>query len=635
MTSTNTATATATTATTTNTINPNTTILNKSERTEDKLGIKLFLGKTKPWSGLLKQRFSDFIVNEIDEEGVVTHLKDVTFKEEAKKEVTYEFAPEQELEKLVGEAKTKEFVEFFNGPNKSDAKSSFLFEPNDSKEQRTDLHKLIKTRYQLTTETIDGKVKVWPEANTKKKGKFNERSWPEDKSKYIQFVLCKENRDTMDTISMISRMLGTSDKNFSIAGTKDKRGITTQRITVYKVTPDRLANLNQRLSTQRPPIGLGEYKFVNQHIRLGDLMGNRFSVVIREIQDATDQDIIDSVESFKKTGFINYFGLQRFGTGSIPTYEIGIAMIQNNWKKAVDLILDPREGEREEATKARQYYKDTGDAKTTITMLPRGLNAEKKLLIALKGGSTNYQDAFYSIPRTLRMLYTHSYQSLIWNLMASQRIEMFGFDKPIVGDLVIEEAGVDYVTEEDIKNNRYTIHQVVLPLIGSNTQLPKNIIGELYIKEMEKSNINLSQFTTKNRLIDLRGGYRKLIEHASDCTYKIFNYDDFTIPLALSDIDYLNGSAEPVDVPNGKHKALRICFNLQSSTYATMAYREILKTSSDMSSQINMISKNVNSNNKSIIEKKRSLENETEDKKENTQEESNNEQPLKKQNINE
>ncbi|KAN0025350.1 hypothetical protein ACTFIU_003611 [Dictyostelium citrinum] len=622
----------------------------KVDRTEESLGIKLFLGKSGSWSGLLKQRFSDFIVNEIDEQGNVIHLKNVEYTastdDQQSTESTTTTTKEEDLQKLVGEEKTKEFTQFFEGPNKTDPKAFFLFDVNENKEQRTELHKVIKLRYNLVSETDNGKVKVWAEANPKKKSINDRQQWPIGKPKYVEFKLCKENRDTMDTLSMMSRILRNSEKNFSFAGTKDKRGITTQRVTVWKVTPEKLVELNNKLSTLSPPVRIGEYRFVENHLRLGDLQGNRFSIVIREIQGADDQLITESIETFKKTGFINYFGMQRFGTGAIPTYEIGIAMIQGNWEKAAKLILDPRDGERDDATKARKYYKETGDIKKTLTMLPRGLNAERKLLIGLKNGQSSYQDAFYSIPRTLRMLYTHSYQSLIWNLMATKRIELFGFDKPIVGDLVIisEESNnnnnnnnnsnneedqqqqqqskdnedednigdeteieekkvikVDYVTEDDVKNDRYTIQQVVLPLIGGNTLLPKNVIGELYVEELAKNNIQPSQFISKNRAIDLRGGYRKLLETAKDTTYKIFNYDDFTIPLALSDIEILKGSEEPVDVPSGKHKAVRVCFNLPSSTYATMAYREILKSSSDMSSQMNMINKNVNSNNKRTL----------------------------------
>eukprot|EP01132_Coremiostelium_polycephalum_P003898 gene3898-4865_t len=602
--------------------------MTETERTEESMGIKLFLGKSKPFSGLIKQRFNDFIVNEIDQDGNVVHLTDLTFVDDKKKgNKEFSTTPEDDLKTLVGEEKTLEFMNFYNGPNKSDAKSYFMFAEDTDKDHRTLVHKCMKERFLLCSETSNGAVKVWSQLNPKKKA-INDRSWPSDKPKYVQFKLCKENRDTMDTITTLARLLKNSAKSFSFAGTKDKRGITTQRITVFKVTPDRLAELNSRFLTGGTALCLGEFKYVDRHLQLGDLSGNRFSVVIREVTGANDQEISESVEEFKKTGFINYFGMQRFGTGTVPTYEIGIAVLQGNWEKAAHLILDPRPGEKEDAVKARKYYKETGDAKGTIAMIPKSLNAEKMLLIGLKGGKS-YEQSFAGIPRTLRMLYTHSYQSLIFNRMASERIRIYGHDKPVVGDLVIiseesknklkdnneakdskdnnnkkegesniEEGDEDldendieqqtklikvgHVTEEDVTHNRYSMNQVVIPLIGNNIILPKNKIGELMLEELAKDNLKLEQFNSKNRVYDLRGGYRKLIGVATDITYKIFNYDDFTINLGVSDLNTLRGDKEPEDLPNGKFKALRVCFNLPSSTYATMAYREILKKSSDI-----------------------------------------------------
>lgn len=42
----------------------------------------------------------------------------------------------------------------------------------------------------------------------------------------------------------------------------------------------------------------------------------------------------------------------------------------------------------------------------------------------------------FQIPRNNRLMYIHSYQSVVWNTMVSRRIEAFGL-KAVEGDLVL------------------------------------------------------------------------------------------------------------------------------------------------------------------------------------------------------
>ncbi len=55
----------------------------------------------------------------------------------------------------------------------------------------------------------------------------------------------------------------------------------------------------------------------------------------------------------KEKGFINYFGLQRFGSGGAPTSEVGLAMLKEDWEGAVKLIMTPRLGENEATHKSK------------------------------------------------------------------------------------------------------------------------------------------------------------------------------------------------------------------------------------------------------------------------------------------
>ena len=45
------------------------------------------------------------------------------------------------------------------------------------------------------------------------------------------------------------------------------------------------------------------------------------------------------MESLKENGFLNYFGLQRFGTSIVKTSEIGAALIKEEWEKVSFLSI--------------------------------------------------------------------------------------------------------------------------------------------------------------------------------------------------------------------------------------------------------------------------------------------------------
>lgn len=111
---------------------------------------------------------------------------------------------------------------------------------------------------------------------------------------YIHFTLQKTNRDTQDALSHLSRMLRVNIKDLSVAGTKDKRGVTTQRVSLKrngKTVEDvwKLANgqigrksLEEAL-TQRGDRGVrvADLNYRKSSLELGMLKGNAFVITLR------------------------------------------------------------------------------------------------------------------------------------------------------------------------------------------------------------------------------------------------------------------------------------------------------------------------------------------------------------------
>ncbi|KAL9266930.1 hypothetical protein AKJ16_DCAP18088, partial [Drosera capensis] len=162
-------------------------------------------------------------------------------------------------------------------------------------------------------------------------------------------------------------MLGIQSKSFGFSGTKDKRAVT-----VFKMHTSRLASLNN--------------SYVNDGLLLGQFLGNQITITLRGVV-ADSLDIIkESADALGKQGFLNYFGLQRFGSGTAPTHIIGAALLRGE----------------DDAAKIREYYKETYDIDRTLQQLPYNLVAERA--ICLKKCPGNHLQALIGVPRTLRMI---------------------------------------------------------------------------------------------------------------------------------------------------------------------------------------------------------------------------------------
>lgn len=108
---------------------------------------------------------------------------------------------------------------------------------------------------------------------------------------YIHFTLQKTNRDTQDALGHLARTLHVNIKDLSVAGTKDKRGVTVQRVSLKrngKTVEDiwRLANgrrTPKEAVTQRGERGvrIADFNYRKSSLELGLLKGNAFIITLR------------------------------------------------------------------------------------------------------------------------------------------------------------------------------------------------------------------------------------------------------------------------------------------------------------------------------------------------------------------
>ena len=189
--------------------------------------------------------------------------------------------------------------------------------------------------------------------------------------------------------------------------------MTFQYCTLANVGPIRLIKALPEL--QRKGIEIGTIQKVDHFLRLGDLEGNRFDITIRDIrgvkveynEDGTatealcpceKQHLVEAFERVQRCGFVNFFGEQRVGAPGesadvgVRTFDIGRAMLQGNFDKAIDLIMTGRSFAHSKDSKqdphearVRSVWKESGgDPVATLKEFPKGENMPRERAI-MKG----------------------------------------------------------------------------------------------------------------------------------------------------------------------------------------------------------------------------------------------------------
>uniref|UniRef100_H3DEW1 Pseudouridylate synthase 7 homolog n=1 Tax=Tetraodon nigroviridis TaxID=99883 RepID=H3DEW1_TETNG len=549
--------------------------------TEVDVGILKYVSDHEGFSGILKERYSDFVVHEINKLGKIVHLDDLSIPADAAEDVLETPELPQETDVLTEEQK-KQLEDLQLYRNKEGCVSIKVVE--DTKERRTLVHKAIKIQFpglEAKTEEKDGSkfIVAYHVAGKKALGAPRKHFWPKSRGSFCHFVLYKENKDTMDAINVLSKFLRLRPNMFSYMGTKDKRAITVQEIAVHKITAERLQHLNKCLINLK----VGNFCYKNHPLKLGELQGNHFTVVIRNIS-GTDAQVNQALTSLGQTGFINYYGMQRFGTTAVPTHHVGRAILKNNWSEVVDLILKPRPGaEKEFLVRCREEWAKTQDPEAALKKLPNKRCVEGQLLRGLSMyGKNNIVTAFGLIPRNNRLMYVHSYQSLVWNTMVSRRIDAFGL-KAVEGDLILKGTTAHVLSAEEAEN--YSIHDIVMPLPGYDVIYPSHHVGNGYKELLSADGLDIDKMKHKVKDYSLAGAYRRIVIRPTDVSWEVINYDDPRISLVHSDFEILENKPAPVFNKDGKYRALRMEFSLPPSSYATMAIREVLKLDTSIKKQ--------------------------------------------------
>ncbi|OAG18602.1 tRNA pseudouridine synthase D [Alternaria alternata] len=600
------------------------------------------------FTGILKQRYTDFLVNEIALDGQVLHLKSTEVEEKKKpvkenvpavegagehksesttatddkvdavmqdvgvagettlavpepakvedapkesendgeqiigkpaaaKEEPEEELPEDDrniLHSIFGEQTTDDIVKLVRQVRKRESKKAKDFKavissPITDKDKRTQAHQSLRRIFPNLLESAMEenqciRIKATPPAERKKKkgkGGGGDRQdqgrrrggqdWEELGGEYLHFNLYKENKDTMEVVGFLGSKLNCGAKGFGFAGTKDRRACTVQRVCVRRQTAQRMQAFNKTLFNA----AVGDFEYRHNDLKLGDLMGNEFTITLRDCHFQSEEGL-DFVQRRQLANDVVSKAISDFSEKAT----------------AVQVSQDDRN-----RAQALHIWKTKGSGAEALEFLPRKFTAERNIIQHLgsrnsKSGrydrKTDWQGALMTIPRTLRLMYVHAYQSLVWNTVAGKRWAEHG-DKVVEGDLVlvnehrdkeenapsktttsthdqdgepiINPSGTDSslapeadferarpLSASEAASGKYSIWDIVLPQPGFDVEYPRNSIGEFYKEFMgsEKGGgLDPMDMRRTWREVSLSGGYRKFLARPlQPLTFEVHEY---------------------------------------------------------------------------------------------------------------
>ncbi|PUU74838.1 pseudouridine synthase [Tuber borchii] len=638
------------------------------------------------WQGVFKKRYADFLVNEIGLDEKVAHLTDFGSeflrkggkKREEKKEQKEGAEAEASVSSVVGEDIGPEVLAAtlraqLRLTSQQNPKLQGIIRLTEhitqsvDREERGLVHTAIRefSSGKIDSVTLsgdqDGCIRIYastgqPGMRQRKRGnRAGRRRNKSDKGDgevgldYCHFLVYKVNRDTMDVMGILPHLIGgTGGKNpFSFAGNKDKRAVTVSWFSAYKVRAERLARLNQGEGGLRG-CHVGNFCYKDTGLGLGDLCGNEFVITLRECVSSDASKSLEEVvgaamQRVRETGFINYFGLQRFGSHGVGTWEVGVEMLKSNWRGAVEKILsydaailekddDSVSAEEKSRARACHAFLTTYDFQKAVELIPRRSNAERAILTSFRdrgieanehGGRLDYMAALQAIPRKMRTIYLHAFQSFVWNYVVTERIA-WGI-KVLPGDLVMAEpttaaeskapkpittddtpeidqdgevivrappgvAGTNpgeekfkrarALSKEEAESGKFTIKDIVLPTPGWDVVYPQNALMEVYNRVMKEHGLDPLNMKRTHRETSLPGSYRHVIGTFinGEASYEIRKYrgDEQIVKTDLEAIKQREAVAEGA-AKDDRKTAVVLRFQLGTSTYATMALRELMK----------------------------------------------------------
>ena len=224
-----------------------------------------------------------------------------------------------------------------------------------------------------------------------------------EKKAHSIYILEKTELDTFEAIHLISKKINVPLFEIGYAGLKDKHAVTRQYISIPAHYSIQFQNTDK--------FKLFFVGYFDNKIQIGDLKGNNFLIVVRDIKFKKIDSVYEKIKNVSLFGVPNYFDSQRFG--SVFNNEfIGKYLIKKNYEFAVKIFLT-RYLKSENFTVKNEKRKILENWSKPENIAVKNKVFSKVIKEYLT--SRSWLEAYKKIPDNIREMHVNAYQSYLWN----------------------------------------------------------------------------------------------------------------------------------------------------------------------------------------------------------------------------
>ncbi len=228
------------------------------------------------------------------------------------------------------------------------------------------------------------------------------------------YRVSKRKLTSMEAVARVAREAGVAPGEVSIAGLKDRQGVTVQ----YMSAPG-----GRRVELSEPSIKIETMGSSSRALSSQDSAGNAFAIVLRDVSATEAKTLQENLEPVRRHGLPNYFGEQRFGNLRGHQGWIARDLALGRAEEALKRLLASR-NEHDDPDTAR--FKDAllarwGDWRACRDIAGR-FGAHMRVFEHLSRNEEDHAGAFRYIASKLRLIHLYAWQSHLWNRAVSNWI---------------------------------------------------------------------------------------------------------------------------------------------------------------------------------------------------------------------